>query len=588
MMRYRKTRWDLLPLAGVLGLLLGCAAWTVADEPAKVTELKAAVDEVPAAEKKPVAPVVEQPLSYERHLLDARIEPTSDGLKAYLISLHPGPDTKQTLSKLVQQLGAEAYLQREDAMTQLRQRSAIAMETLKDAASSTDPEIRWRSKKLLENAVGEADATFFAIFKTIEARQFKGLAAPIMMTLSLCGKDHVRFAARRALAATATPNDTPLLKQELKNADPQARMAVLGALAALSEKDAVEDALSLVDDKDDRVRMAAGKLLAQQGRSESLPLLVALLDANAVEIRGEASRTLKVVAGQDFGFIAYDKDEDRAAARTKWQVWLKTSGQTAKLLPLTRDTPFEYGRLLVCSYAQSKVFEFDADAKDVTKPRWEVQMGQQPWAVQGLADGRRLVAYYGGRKVVEFGPENDAKKPIWESEALPGGPMGVQRLDNGNTLVACTDAEIVAELDAQGKIVKKWTVTGRPVDVQRLESGNTLVTLQNGQKVVEIDSEGKEKWSTKLPLLNPFAAQRLDNGNTLVTVLSGGKVVEVNPEGDKEVWSLSGLVNPYHARRLLNGNTLVVDQNGVYEYETAQKKVLWKLQIPHISRASRF
>jgi hypothetical protein len=147
---------------------------------------------------------------------------------------------------------------------------------------------------------------------------------------------------------------------------------------------------------------------------------------------------------------------------------------------------------------------------------------------------------------------------------------------------------MVVELDAQGKIVKKWSVTGRPVDVQRLENGHTLVTLQNGQKVVEIDDHGIIKWTTKIQLPTPFSAQRLDNGNTLITVLSGRKVVEVSADGSKEEWSIEGLVNPYHAKRLNNGNTLVVDQNGIYEYETAPKKIVWKLQLPHISRASRF
>jgi hypothetical protein len=214
-------------------------------------------------------------------------------------------------------------------------------------------------------------------------------------------------------------------------------------------------------------------------------------------------------------------------------------------------------------------------------------MGMQPWAVQGLPNGHRLVAYYGGRKIVEFGPEKDASKPIWESEVLPGGPMGMHRLENGNTVVACTDGEVVVELDSQGKILKKWPLTGRPVDVERLENGNTLVTLQNGHKIVEVDGEGNEVWSTKVALQNPFSAQRLENGNTLVAVLSMQKVVEINRAGDREEWALDGLQNPYHAQRLTNGNTLVVETTGICEYDT-HKKPVWKLAIPHVSRASRF
>lgn len=93
-------------------------------------------------------------------------------------------------------MGDESYVAREQAMSQLRIKAAIAMETLRTAAADPDPEIRWRAKKLLLNATGETDSTFFAIFKTIEDRKFKGLAESILMTLPLCGQDHVRFAAR--------------------------------------------------------------------------------------------------------------------------------------------------------------------------------------------------------------------------------------------------------------------------------------------------------------------------------------------------------------------------------------------------------
>lgn len=555
--------------------------------------LAAALTEVVTAQETPTPEGAKPSTSslvfvYERTLRDAKIETDTAGIKAYLLSLLPSPETKGRLDKLIAQLGATEYSEREAAMTELRQRSAIAMDALRAATKHENPEIAWRSKKLLDNAISEADVTLFAIFKTVELRQFKGLAAPILVTLPLCGKDFVRFASRRALAATATPNDRALLQQELQNQDANIRIAALGALAALDERAAGDDALTLANDRDATVRMAVGKLLAQQGRREALPLLVALLDADAVEVRGDAHRTLRVVTAQDFGFVPYDAPADRAGARDKWKEWVASSGATARLVPFAKDAPFEYGRILVCSYAQNKVFEFDADAKDASKPRWEVQIDKQPWAVQGLPDGRRLVACYGGRKVYEFGPENDAQKPLWESETLPGGPMGVERLDNGNTLVACTDAMLIAELDPQGKVVKKWTIAGRPVDVQRLENGNMLVTLQNGPKVVELDGDGKVQWSTKVELLNPFSAQRLENGNTLVASLSAGKVVEVNRAGDEVVWSVTGLSNPYHARRISSGNTLVVDEKGVYEYETLSKKVVWKLEIPNVSRASRF
>jgi hypothetical protein len=552
---------------------------------------EAAEDAVPAKEAAP-APKVDEPpaqLSYERALIAAHVEPTQAGMRDYLNSLHPGPETVAELQRQVLNLGNESFAVREQAMQDLKKRSAIAMEILVAAGTNADPEIRWRAKKLLQNAAQDSDGVFFAIFKTIEAREIKGLAGPILEALPLCGQQHVRFAGRKAMAVTALSTDAPLLRQQLTNTDPQVRIAVLGALESLSAKEAVADALQLAHDQDEAVRMAAARLLAAQGERAALELLIALLDADEISVRGEAGRTLKALTGQDFKFVAYDVAEARAAARQRWQEWYTSQGKTAALkLPLD-DVTQEFGRIIICSYAHNKVYEFDADATDPNKPNWQIQAPNQPWDAQGLPNGNRLIALYGTRQILEYGPENDASKPIWQSETLPGGPMGVERLENGRTLVACTDAGMVVELDLEGKVIKdrQWTLGGRPVHVQRLENGRTLVTLQQGNRVVEIDEQGQEKWSTKLALQNPFSAQRLPNGNTLVTSLTG-TVVEVGPDGEREEWKLTGLPTPYHAERISNGNILVADRTGVQEYDVETKKSVWSLAIQHVSRAHRY
>lgn len=564
-----------------------------AKEAAKFKALRdEAAAEIVADEVAPTpqaTPPANPQLSYERTLLANHVEPTVAGMREYLVSLHPGPETVQQLHDFVNKLGHESFAVREQAMQDLRKRSAIAMDILAQAGENKDPEIRWRAKTLLQNASQNSDSVFFAIFKMIEVRQLKGLAGPILKTLPLCGQAHVRFAGRKAVAVTATPVDAPLLKQHLTSADPLVRTAVLGALEALDPKAAVADALQLSTDTDEGVRLAAARLLASQGERKSLALLIALLDAKEISVRGEAGRTLKALTGEDFKFVAYDAAEVREAARARWQEWLVAQGENATLkLPLD-DTTRELGRIIVCSYAHNKVYEFDVDAKDPSKPNWEIQAPNQPWDAQGLPSGNRLLALYGTRQLLEYGPENNATKPIWQSETLPGGPMGVQRLENGRTLVACTDAGLVVELDTDGKLVKdrQWKVDGRPVHVQRLENGHTLVTLQQGHRVIEIDDQGQEKWTTKVALQNPFSAQRLANGNTLIASLSGF-VVEVGADGTREEWKLTGLANPYHAERLSNGNILVADRNGVNEYDAQTKKSVWSLSIPHVSRAHRF
>jgi hypothetical protein len=75
-------------------------------------------------------------------------------------------------------------------------------------------------------------------------------------------------------------------------------------------------------------------------------------------------------------------------------------------------------------------------------------------------------------------------------ENLPD-PQAVQRLPNGNTLVALTVPGIVREIDHAGNEV--WARAGFAVllDAQRLPDGRTLLLEQKGTRI-ELDADGNE------------------------------------------------------------------------------------------------
>jgi hypothetical protein len=89
-------------------------------------------------------------------------------------------------------------------------------------------------------------------------------------------------------------------------------------------------------------------------------------------------------------------------------------------------------------------------------------------------------------RVVEVNP---AGKVVWKLENLQD-PQAVQRLENGNTLVAETVAGKVTEYDASGKAV--WSKDGfqNPLDCQRLPDGHTIVV--DRVAVHELAPDGKE------------------------------------------------------------------------------------------------
>jgi hypothetical protein len=79
-----------------------------------------------------------------------------------------------------------------------------------------------------------------------------------------------------------------------------------------------------------------------------------------------------------------------------------------------------------------------------------------------LPSGRVIVPQYSQNRVVEFDPEG---KQIWSADVQQ--PTSVQRLPNGNTLVASRYGRYVVELDRSGKEVSRLTPEGRPMSLLR-------------------------------------------------------------------------------------------------------------------------
>jgi hypothetical protein len=153
------------------------------------------------------------------------------------------------------------------------------------------------------------------------------------------------------------------------------------------------------------------------------------------------------------------------------------------------------------------------------------QFRAQANSAKELADGSILIAEgFGNRRAGHRILEVDkvSKKVIWEHKT-PRPCTDVQGLPNGNILVA--SMEHVFEITREHKIV--WKFAPRPTalrGVQRLRNGNTLVADFSG-RAVEISPDGKVVWQFDSgPCTDAF---RLPNGNTLVT---GSSFMEVTPD----------------------------------------------------------
>ena len=513
-----------------------------------------------------------------RRLAEYKLEPTTESLAGYLTSLHPTPDRQQQLRALVAQLGDADFTRREAAMRELMRQVSGLAPILMEAAGGDNPEIRWRARLVLNQTDRESRSLLGAVLTVIHETKVAGLAQRLMPVLPLCSDESLRQQLRRALAATAGPADAGYLRQQLAAGDAQSRIAALVALAAALGMEADADALPLLADPSEDVRMAAARELANHGRREALPVLVNLLDSSETAVRTRAFQTLRGLTGQHFDYTVYAPPEQRAAALAAWQTWLAKEGMTATLAVPLKDAPVMLGRLLICDHAMGLLVEFDAAGKQV----WQKAVGPQPWACSALPGGHRLVGLYQEKVIVEY---NAAGEEVWRVGSLPGGPTSVHRLENGNTLAACTEGQTVVEIDPAQRIVWQTSIEGRPVDARRLDDGHTLVTLQNAQKVVEVDATGKVVWEIS-GVGQAFSAERLENGNTLVCGIGHNKVREFDRAG-RVVWERGAFANPYTAQRLPGGNTLVVDTTGVTEIDP-QGNTVHKLSRGNLSRAWKY
>jgi hypothetical protein len=398
----------------------------------------------------------------------------------------------------------------------------------------------------------------------------------VLDAIPYCSQTYVREEAVRAVKATARPEDAEVIKAALDRPDPQTQQVALEALEHLLGQAADAELLPFLKSEDEQTKFVAARALGNHGNRQALPVLVDLLAAKDLEVRARTADTLRLLTGERFAFVAYDAEQKRAAARRKWLDWVANNAESANLNFPLPDGPVLQGHTLICNYSLKKVIELDANHKEV----WSQEL-VGAWGCQGLANGHRLITSYSQRMILEY---DMAGKEVWKKQNLPGLPYSVERLENGNTLVTCSNNQVI-EYAPNGNIAWQQTLNGTPRDAQRLENGNTLVVLYSTQELVEIDREGKTIWRAA-NMQRPMCAQRLDNGNTLVCQSAGQRLVEIDRKGDV-VWSLNVQLSIYDAQRLPNGNTLVVGSTGATEFDSAGKQV-WQFNQPGMRGIHRF
>jgi len=500
-------------------------------------------------------------------------------LLAYFKARTLSQEDLDRLAATVAKLGDNDFEAREKASRDLVAAGRPALTFLKNALTSTDPEIARRARLCLDEIEANRTAgVTSAAARMLGVRRPDGAAGVLLAYLPSNDEDVVEEGVFAALREVGLHDGKPDAAVSAALTDKHAirRAAAAHVLGRAKSAEDRRPVAKLMADTDARVRFEAAAALTRSGDKSAMAILIAQLTDAPDPITWQVQEILARLAGDDapvFG-LGTAAAEHRQA-REDWEKWWAARGEKLYLtrvrnegllsggaavagpvamfvdLPrLTGDEPL-LGLTLVAGYdghpQGGRVYELGADGQE----RWAITGLSGPNDVQPLPGGRVLIAERNANRVTE----RDHKGTIlWQQNDMQS-PIACMRLPGGNTLVA-TFGELY-EVTPDNK--KVHTMPGSYRHAVRLRNGHILYITSDGQ-VTEMDAAWKQVRSVKPEKYESGAGywasvELLANGRLLVALGGQSRVVEMDWSG-KIHWEITQ-PNCVFASHLPNGNTLV-------------------------------
>lgn len=503
------------------------------------------------------------------------LEPNIESVKAYLKSLKPNEDAVNETRKWIKLLEDSSYSQREKASKQLVRMPVIRMELLQQLLNHQDLEVAYRARMIKAAREKQLTRLKIAVLQFLIETPEANLTSDLLSVYDQFSEPREIRLANQAIEFSATSENRAELEACLADhrANDQLAVGCLNAIQRVNPQHAVKWVLEHHDElEQNRFKLRCAHVLAQNKRKESLGFYLDLLTADELRVRSMAFGALHGMVDQRLvvqrlGYKVTLKGAEQLAAVEKWRQYISDQGDAIEIKFEPRSP--KLGRLLVCSYSGGKVSSFDAAGKLM----WTAT-GSNTFTCQGLPNGNCLVMHYSLGTLVEY---DEAGKEVKKITGLPKSSSGIQRLENGHTLLASGQSgNKIVEIDEAGKEVWSTVLVGTPTGARMQDSGLILVSLFAQSKLVEIDRKGKVV--NEIPVKGkPYTAQRLKDGKILVAFASGG-VAQYSEDGS-EVWRAQTSSNTYWADMLEDGTVITADKTGILKFDQNGKL---------ISRDSRF
>jgi HEAT repeat protein len=526
-------------------------------------------------------------------------------------------DDLARVQELIAQLGDQSFAKRERATTDLLQMGPKVIGLLRQAARSSDLEQQRRAdaclKQILLNEQKERLPT--AAPRLLTVRKPPAACAALLAYLPFTDDGAMKDEIGRALKTLAVQDGKPdaAIVAALSDSLPLRRAAAAEALISAMASGAPE-VRKLLADADPTVRLRVAMALVYAQDTEAVPALIDLIAELPPEQALDADDLLRRLAGAKAPAMARGDDPaTRQKLRTAWQNWWKANADTVSLAGLEKAVVV-HGYIVVAELGPAgrlggafvapgiapgpiapppakgagivgngtdRIVALDRNGK----AHWQIENLDYPIDFQILPRDRVLIAEYYSNRVTE---RDLSGKILWEVNNLPGGPMNVQRLANGNTFIATYGSPakggcMLIEVDRTGKQVASFgNVGGAPYvrAAYKMANGQMVCTLSTAS-CVHLDATGKEIKRFNLPAgvlagVQHFGNIDVNSKGHLVMLQNINTVVEFDADG-KLIWQ-ANVANGTRATRLASGNTLVATQaGGVVELDGASKTV-WQYQ----------
>jgi HEAT repeat protein len=548
-------------------------------------------------------------------------------------------DDLAKVEELIVQLGDQSFARRERATTQLLTLGPKVIGLLRAAAKSSDLEQARRAgaclEQILKNEQKEKLPTsaprLLAVRKPPAACE--ALLAYLPFNDDVAMKDEICKALKTLAVQDGKPD--PAILAALSDSLAMRRAAAAEALVSATGT-GLPEVRKLLADADPQVRLGVAMALVYAQDREAVPALIDLVAELPTEQAWEAEELLRRIAGAKApSAVRSDDAAARQKVRAAWQTWWKENAAAVNLAGLEKGTAVP-GLIVVAEFGPNGNFgqAFNGfGGGPVIGPNGQIIMGvpvQQPvakgalpgnpgngtdrlialdrnfkvhWQIENLdypiefqilPGNRVLIAEYFGNRVTE---RDHTGKILWQAPNLPGTPMNVQRLANGNTFIATYGAPkkggcVLVEVDRASKTVATFNNVGNAPYVRaayKMADGR-MICCVTPNSCVQLDATGKEIKRFQVPLGFLAGFQYFGNIDVspkghIIFVQNANTVVEYDPDG-KLIWQ-TNVANANRATRLANGNTLVgVMAGGVIELDQTGKTV-WHYQSPAGYQAGR-